>query len=95
MVGEVVVGVRPDEGDQVGHRLERVEVVVLAEERLPLVVGVAPARGVQREHVAVVQASSIGTMSATGHSLAIATQPVSDVTASAATHTTTAAVVRP
>ena len=43
VVGEVVVGVRPEEGDQIGDRLEAVEVLVLAEQCLPLVAGIAPA----------------------------------------------------
>ena len=47
VVREVVVGVGAHECHQVGGALETEEVVVLAQETLPLVGGVAPARGPQ------------------------------------------------
>jgi hypothetical protein len=53
VVGQVVVAVCPDEGGQVGHRLEPVEVLVLAEERLPFVTGVTPAGSPQCVQVAL------------------------------------------
>jgi hypothetical protein len=43
VVDEIVVAVGAHERDQVSGRLEGVEVFVLAQERLPLVAGVAPA----------------------------------------------------
>ena len=55
VVGEVVVGVGPDERNQVGDRLEAVQIVVLAEERLPFVVGVPPRRSPQGVQIALGQ----------------------------------------
>jgi len=43
VVDQIVVGVRTHERDQVGDGVEDVEVLVLAQKRLPLVSGVAPA----------------------------------------------------
>ena len=51
MVGEVVVGVGPNERGQISHRLERENVLILAEEALPFVAGIAPAGGPQRVQV--------------------------------------------
>jgi len=55
MVGQVVVGVGPDERGQVGDRFKRVEILVLTEERLPLVALVAPAWSPQCVQVALGQ----------------------------------------
>jgi hypothetical protein len=51
MVGEVVVSAGPHERREVGHRLECIEVLVLAEEALPFVAGIAPAGSPQRVKV--------------------------------------------
>jgi hypothetical protein len=55
VVGEVVVLVGPDERDQVGDGLERVQILVLAEERLPFVALIAPAWSPQRVQIALGQ----------------------------------------
>ena len=65
--------VGPDEGRQILHRLEGVEVLVLAEERLPFVAVVAPARAHSVYRSPLVNPSRIGTMSAAmAHSLTTA-----------------------
>ena len=49
MISQIVVGVRADERDQIRDGFERVEVLVLAKERLPFIAGVAPPRCPQSE----------------------------------------------
>lgn len=53
MVHEIVVGVGTHERREFRDRLETVEVVLVAEERLPLVLALAPPRSPQCEQVAV------------------------------------------
>ena len=55
MVGEVVVLAGPDECGQVSHRLEGIQIVVLAEERLPLIALITPAGSPQCVQVALGQ----------------------------------------
>src|SRR6478672_9101678 len=55
MVGEVVVGIGPDERGQVGDRFKRVAILVLTEEGLPFVALIAPAWSPQRVQVALGQ----------------------------------------
>ncbi len=43
VIDQIVVGVGAHECDQVGDGLKAVQVVVLAQKRLPLVAGIAPA----------------------------------------------------
>ena len=44
VVDEIVVGIGADECDQVSNGLKAVQVLVFAQERLPFVAGIAPAR---------------------------------------------------
>src|SRR5579875_2338250 len=53
-----MVVVRTHERHQVGNRLESVQVFILAQERFPLVAGIAPALGPQRVAVTVGQAQA-------------------------------------
>ena len=55
MIGQVVVVVGANERHQISDRLERVEVLVLAEERFPLVFGVTPEGCPQRVEIALGQ----------------------------------------
>ena len=60
VVDQIVVGVGAHECDQVGDGLEGVQVLVLAQERLPLVAGVAPAGRPHGVAVTVGQAQADG-----------------------------------
>lgn len=60
VVDQVVLGVGAHERDQVRDALEAIQVVVFAQERLPLVAGIPPARSPQRVAVTSGQAQADG-----------------------------------